>query len=233
MKNLVLLPGVGCDEEFWAYQIKHLDDIVNSQVIVLDQQDSLEEMIEHVLSVTPKTFSLAGHSSGGWLAQALAARAPERIENLFLLGTFAENPPEFWEGMAEWVKRMKNGECEQILDNEIVPLVFHEKHLSDKDLIDRHQRMKKRMSAQAYVRQMQALLDHRSTLEFLPHIKAPTLIISGREDIPCALAGHELILKHIPDAQLAIIEECGHMMCMEQPQAVTALMRLWFTLHWG
>ena len=230
MKDLVLIPGVGCDAEFWKYQIEHLSDLAKSSVIILDEQTSLEEMVEYVLAKAPKTFSLAGHSSGGWVAQALAAKAPERLENLFLIATFVNQTPEFWEGVAAWSERMENGELEKILDHEIVPLVFHPDKLTDVNLINRHQRMKKRMSAEKYVRQLQAMLNHRSVFECLSKITSPTLIIAGREDLACGLADHELMFKHIRHASLTIIEDCGHMCCMEQPQAVTALMRAWLNI---
>ena len=55
----------------------------------------------------------------------------------------------------------------------------------------------------------------------------PTLIIVGRQDelTPLDLAAEAA--EGIPNARLAIIEECGHLSTLERPQAVTALMRDW------
>jgi pimeloyl-ACP methyl ester carboxylesterase len=44
-------------------------------------------MAEHVLAVAPQRFSIAGQSLGGWVAQEVAARAPERVSKLFLCDT--------------------------------------------------------------------------------------------------------------------------------------------------
>lgn len=49
-------------------------------------------MADHVLDVAPQRFSIAGHSLGGWVAQEVAARAPERVSKLFLCDTWARKP---------------------------------------------------------------------------------------------------------------------------------------------
>ena len=37
----------------------------------------------------------------------------------------------------------------------------------------------------------------------------------------------EELVAAIPGARLAIVEDCGHLAPLEQPQAVTALLRYW------
>ena len=49
-------------------------------------------MAEHVLAVGTQRFSIAGHSLGGWVAQEIAARAPERLSKLFRCDTWARKP---------------------------------------------------------------------------------------------------------------------------------------------
>lgn len=53
------------------------------------------------------------------------------------------------------------------------------------------------------------------------------MVIHGRQDSFFTLAEQQLIASNIPNAKLTIIEDCGHMMHVEQPQAVNALLRLW------
>ena len=61
----------------------------------------------------------------------------------------------------------------------------------------------------------------------LPGIRVPTMVICGRQDALTPLARSQEMAGAIPGAQLAVIEECGHLSTMERPQAATALMRLW------
>jgi pimeloyl-ACP methyl ester carboxylesterase len=58
----------------------------------------------------------------------------------------------------------------------------------------------------------------------------PTLIVCGRDDNLTPVELHDEMAASIPGARLALIEECGHLSTMEQPQAVTALLRQWL-LH--
>ena len=229
MQKLILLPGVGCDKDFWEYQIEHLSDVVETKVIVLDQQDTLDEIVEHVIKHVDKPCALAGHSLGGWASQAIAARYPDRFTHVFLMSTWTEATPEFWQAIDGFIARIENGELEAMLDEEIVPFVFPEDRLDDHELINRHQVMKKRMPASAYIRQLNAMREHKSVLARLKDITAKTLLIHGRQDINFALREQEKMLQHLQHGKLALIEDCGHMSCMERPQAVTALMRLWLS----
>lgn len=66
-----------------APQISALSDVATSEVVVLDRQVTRAEMAECVLGRVPGVVSVAGHSLGGWVAQEIAARAPEGVSALF------------------------------------------------------------------------------------------------------------------------------------------------------
>ncbi|KIY50048.1 alpha/beta-hydrolase [Fistulina hepatica ATCC 64428] len=52
----------------------------------------------------------------------------------------------------------------------------------------------------------------------LPQVTARTLIIFGKQDVICSLAGAELTHRGIPGSQLHIIDGCGHAPWIEQPE---------------
>jgi 3-oxoadipate enol-lactonase len=60
-------------------------------------------------------------------------------------------------------------------------------------------------------------MDHR---ELLPRIKAPVLIIAGRQDPATTLAMAESMQARIPNAKLAVLE-AAHISNAEQPRAYT------------
>jgi pimeloyl-ACP methyl ester carboxylesterase len=91
-EHIVFIPGVGGRDWLFEHQIKSLADVATSEVLVLDSQTTRAEMADHVLAVAPQHFSIAGHSLGGWVAQEIAARAPERVSKLFLCDTWARKP---------------------------------------------------------------------------------------------------------------------------------------------
>jgi pimeloyl-ACP methyl ester carboxylesterase len=53
----------------------------------------------------------------------------------------------------------------------------------------------------------------------LPRLTCPTLIVWGREDAIVPLECGELYQQAIANAQLIVIDECGHSPQIETPQA--------------
>src|SRR5690349_2876960 len=88
-QHLVLLPGLLCDAALWRHQSEHLKDTCEIRVMDLTRDDSVAVMAERVLDEAPRTFALAGLSMGGYVAQEIMRRAPERVERLALVDTNA------------------------------------------------------------------------------------------------------------------------------------------------
>jgi pimeloyl-ACP methyl ester carboxylesterase len=74
-----------------------------------------------------------------------------------------------------------------------------------------------------------ALLTRPDFRPLLPRILRPTLVVCGREDTWSSIAQHEEIARAILGADLKIIESCGHMAPVEQPERVTELLRKWMS----
>ena len=91
---LVLVPGLLCDEALWAAQVQGLNDLVVPQVITARDQETMAAMADYVLQRSPPVFALGGLSMGGYVAQEIVRRAPERVTRLALLDTspYADTP---------------------------------------------------------------------------------------------------------------------------------------------
>ena len=81
--------------------------------------------------------------------------------------------------------------------------------------------------AQQYAAQINALLNRPDAAPVLPTITCPTLVLTGREDLWSPPEQHERMAAAIEGAELCIVEQCGHMSTMEQPDAVTAAFGRW------
>jgi pimeloyl-ACP methyl ester carboxylesterase len=111
--------------------------------------------------------------------------------------------------------------------NDHFGLLLHEERYGDAEFCAQLRAWQRGMDADGYVRQLKALARDYSTGDLLPSITADTLVVHGRQDrveeeirfLAAAIAG----------AGLALIEEAGHCTPIEQPQAFTAVMRLWLT----
>ena len=84
-----------------------------------------------------------------------------------------------------------------------------------------------RSSAEQYAAQINALLNRPDAGPLLPKIRCKTLVLTGREDLWSPPEQHAAMAQAIAGAQLCIVEQCGHMSMLEQPEAVTAALERW------
>jgi pimeloyl-ACP methyl ester carboxylesterase len=72
-------------------------------------------------------------------------------------------------------------------------------------------------------RMMSALRGHSTAAE-LPSISAPTLVCAGRRDLFTPPSVQEKMADLIPDAEIVWFDEGGHMLPVEEPEAIVAAM---------
>ena len=82
-------------------------------------------------------------------------------------------------------------------------------------------------SCALFQRQIGALLTRPNAHRSLAAISCPTAVIVGRQDAWSPLAQHEEMAALIPHAWLTVIEDCGHMSPVEQPEAVAEALVQW------
>ena len=224
---LILLPGLLCDDELWKHQRDNLAHSADITVADLSPYDSMAMMAQSVLATAPPVFSLAGLSMGGFVAFEIVRMCPERVATLILLGTSAR--PDTKEQtlrrkqLSEMGMMGKFGRVLQIL----LPWVVHRKRLNDNMLVESFLKMANRIGPERFARNQRAIINRSDNLANLSDIHCPTLIVCGREDKITPLELHEEMARGIKNSRLAVIEECGHLSTMEQPRAVTDVLRDW------
>ncbi|QDT97721.1 alpha/beta fold hydrolase [Gimesia aquarii] len=226
-ETLILIPGLGSTEVIWQHQKQHLGELFDVQVKVFDQALRRAELVDSFLSQAPDHFCLAGHSFGGWLAQAVAATAPERVSKLMLLNTYSRYNAEHLQLLDQFLSNIRSNLLIETLDANLINII-HPDRIQDQELVKPLQEMLKGFSPAGYEHQVQAMVNDYATETLLPNIACPTLVVHAREDKTFPTEELQFITDHIQAAKFTIIEECGHMSPMERPQAITALMRLWF-----
>jgi pimeloyl-ACP methyl ester carboxylesterase len=63
------------------------------------------------------------------------------------------------------------------------------------------------------------------TVDFLPKIKAPMLILAGRKDLFTPPSVQEKMAELVPESEIVWFEEGGHMLPIEEPEGIAAAMR--------
>ncbi len=232
MTTLMLLPGLNCDAAVWAPQIQALQGQARCVVPAWGLRDSLTAMAEQVLAEAPtERFAVAGHSMGGRVALEVLRLAPQRIERLALLSTGTHPLAAGEAGEKEKAGRMAllqiaRSKGMRAMGQQWARGMVHRDRL-DTPVFEEVLDMLERGSAEQYAAQINALLTRPDAAPLLPAIACPTLVLTGREDAWSGPAQHEAMAAAISDAQLVIVEHCGHMCTMEQPQAVSEALAVW------
>ena len=231
--TLMLLPGLLCDAEVWREQTAALHE---ARCVVPDwgRADSLVTMAQQVLAETPtERFALAGHSMGGRVALEVLRLAPQRVERLALLDTGVDPLPTGEAGEKERAGRMAllqlaREQGMRAMGRQWARGMVHPDRLVTpmfEQLLD----IIERKTPEIFAAQIQALLNRPDARPVLAGTRCPTLLLCGRQDAWSPVERHEQMQGLLPSARLAVIEDAGHMVTMEQPQAVSAALGDWLS----
>ena len=232
--TLMLLPGLTCDAAVWAPQVQALQGQARCAVPDWGLRDSLTAMAQQVLAEAPtERFAVAGHSMGGRVALEVVRLAPHRVERLALLDTGAHPLAPGEAGQKERAGRMAlldvaRREGMRAMGSQWARGMVHPSRLGT-PLFDAILDMQERSSPEQFAAQQHALLNRPDATALLPTIACPTLVLCGREDSWSGPAQHEAMAAAIPGAVLTIVERCGHMCTMEQPDAVSQALAQWLS----
>jgi pimeloyl-ACP methyl ester carboxylesterase len=227
---LLLLPGLLCDGALFGAQIAALADVAAPIAGDLTRHDSVAGMAASMLGEMPEYFSLAGLSMGGYVAQEIMRQAPHRVIRLALLDTSAQTDTEEQRTRRHGLIELAGVGHFKGVTPRLLPLLIHEDHLGDQKLVDAVIGMAERVGHDGFVRQQTAIMGRPDGRADLKRIACPTLVLCGRQDALTPVALHEEMAGAIRGAKLVVVEKCGHLSPLEQPEAVTAAMRDWLAL---
>jgi len=225
MAELLLLPGLLCDARLWRGQVAALAGH-RCSIADVTQDESLPAMAERALALAPPRFALAGLSMGGYLAFEIIRQAPARVERLALFDTSARaDSPEQARRRRGLMALTRTGLFRGVTPR-LLPQLLHPAHLGGpvgREVVA----MAERVGRDAFLRQQAAILARPDSRDLLPGLRLPTLVAVGEADALTPPDRAAEIAGLIPGARLAIIPGCGHLPPMEDPGAVTALLREW------
>ena len=180
---------------------------------------------------------LLGHSHGGVVAQAYAARHPGRVQRLVLASTLARFGPPQQEAMREGMDTRSGQPWYQDAvaalaaeqegkfssDEEMAELVFRELPLYFAHYGAAEAGYLDTLKTEALNADTLKLFNKEIFEKFdlrgeLGAITAPTLVITGEEDFICGPVCAEEIASGIKGAKKVIVGDSGHMIFVDQPE---------------
>lgn len=224
---LLLLPGLLNDFRLWEPVSAALSGQAEVTIGDVTRDDSIAAMAARVLAEAPPVFALGGFSLGGYVALEIMRRAPERVSRLALVSTQARpDTPEIARRRRLLMKQARIGAFRGV-SNRLLPSLLHETRLADSELTGLLQSMALAVGVEGFVRQETAIIERIDSRPYLEAIAVPVLIAGGREDQVTTLEAAEEMAALIPGSWHLVLERCGHVAPLEQPEMIAAAMQAW------
>jgi pimeloyl-ACP methyl ester carboxylesterase len=183
--------------------------------------NNFEGMAKHILGNAPEKFVYAGLSMGGYAGFEIMRQAPERVKALILMNTSVRpDGPEQTERRKGLIEMAKTQGLGAVVDA-VLPAFLAEQNLKNTALTDKVRKMAEETGLDTFLNQMAAIIGRVDSQPTLQTISCPTLVIVGANDTltPPELARE--IVNGVSGAQLVVIDDCGHLSALEQPDAVS------------
>ncbi len=207
-ETLLLVPGWGLDYRIFAALDLRYNYLVSTLVWPPDFVSRLEETFQK--SALEK-ISILGHSMGGFLASDFAAKYPERIAELILVGVRKRYGAGDINPTRESIKEHSAGFMYKMYDLAFAP--------SEKDLLSHF----KSTLLKIYIKELDRTLlntglDYLSGAEItakdLEHVHVR--FIHGEADVIAPISEAQALASGLPDARFDRVKGGGHMLVLRK-----------------
>jgi pimeloyl-ACP methyl ester carboxylesterase len=193
----------------------------------MQEHETLEAMAAALLATHEGDVILCGASMGGMIAMEAARQAPARVAGLALLGTTARpETPEMRQVRETAIELFGQGRAMEVIEAN-VGFAFHPDNARDAVLVRAYLDFVERAGAGQLIRQNRAVISRPDARAHLPALRCPTLVMCGDSDQLTPSEYSAEIAQLVPGAELVTVARCGHMLTMEQPGAVNAILQAW------
>jgi 3-oxoadipate enol-lactonase len=232
-KILVFSNSLGTDFRIWLPVFDELDDDV--AILVYDKRghglsglgatgitmdDHVNDLIGLVEHLSIKQAFFCGLSVGGLIVQGLCARRPDLVRGLVLCNTATKIGTD-----SLWNERIAAVRTHGIasLSTAILKRWFTEEFHADRPAdLEGYRAMLDRQPAEGYIATCAAIRDTDYTAD-AAKITVPVLCIAGDKDGSTPPELVKSMADRIAGSTFAIIPDCGHIPCIEQPEALANL----------
>jgi len=216
--SIVLIPGMMCTSDVYAYQINALEKGFNVIVKEFNEYHNIELGVKKLASNLPRKFHLLGHSMGGIVAMEFVKQYSKRVLSLTLLNT---NPYEEKEEQKDrrnkTLRELDGLDLISLMRSDYIPRYFPD-NCRDKDkFIQKCVDMASTLDKKVFYNQSVALRDRKDQTSILENVDCKTLIICGESDQLCPVSYHSDMNKMIKSSDLIVLEGVGHMPIIECP----------------
>ena len=237
----LLWPSLFTDHSMWRYQIPALqsaglrtlalDPPGHGRSKGLERDFTMDECAEAAIQAldalnvhTPVV--VLGTSWGGMIAPRIALRAPDRVRGIVLFNTTAESATLYLRAqntLLTWMLAI--GALDKLVDRMIVSLqLAPDTRRLKPELAAELSRNFRSWNRRGVINSVRAVLVGRdSTLDVLRNVKAPALVVSGKEDTILPSPHSRRIAERLPKARHVEVAGAAHLVPLEQPDVANTL----------
>lgn len=209
MPSVLFITGLGGKAGFWARQVAHLEGRFDCLTFDLKARSTVEALARDALAILDARgvdrCHIVGHSTGGAIAQVLAAEHPRRVERLVLSGTWSSPSAPFLAlfGLRKRVLAELGPEAGALLGALFAwPNDWLEQH---PDLLAASDAA----ATQGLLARLDAILAFDGGAR-LSRIQAPTLVVAAQDDHLVPVEHSRRIAAGIAGSRLHVLPYGGH-----------------------
>lgn len=239
---VVLLHGVGLNQSIWAEQVTALNS--DFQVITYDLlghgrsapvaanaplSDWVDQLNAVVCDLALEKFSVVGFSFGGLIAQAYAARHPQKIDRLALMSTVYDRGETERAGVLARLDLVKREGPQASIPAALSRWFSSEFSRTHPEITNQFEVLLRCNDAASFLSAYACFATaDRELVGALADFDRPTLVITGELDTGSTPAMARKLAGMIPGAGCSIIAGGRHMMPVEMPGAVNSVLLQFF-----
>lgn len=242
---VLLIHGVGADLESWDGVLSQLSP--DRRYVRYDQRGhgksrrtpgpyTLSDLSGDAVALLDhlgiERASIIGFSLGGLVAQAIALDHPDRVQSVTLVSTVAGRTPEEQERVNERADILAREGATKHLANAVDRWFTPEFVAKHPEVLEARRQKSMQNDPECYVAAYRVLAG--SDLgERLTQVKAPTLVMTGENDVGSNPRMSEYIHAQITGSELHILPRLKHSVLLEAPDQIGGLIEPFLAAHCG
>ncbi|WP_433407991.1 alpha/beta fold hydrolase [Saccharomonospora azurea] len=165
---------------------------------------------------------VGGSSMGGYVAMALLRLAPERIGGLAFIGTKATaDTPEARENRLNVARRAETEGTAGWLADEMLPTLLGETTRRRRpEVVERVREIVDGQPPAGVAWAQRAMAARPDSTDVLRTVDVPTVVVAGEEDAVMPPEVLRDLADTVPNAELVVVPEAGHLIPLEAPEPV-------------
>lgn len=170
---------------------------------------------------------VAGHSLGGMIAITLSCQHPQRVDRLAVLSAAAGRTEEERRKVMERIALIAAGIAGDHFKNSLSRWFTDEFRAANPELMEQYAARNKENDPACYAAAYTVLATGEVGPD-LPHVKAPTLVVTGEHDLGSNPRMSRFIHAGIAGSELRILPRLRHSILIEAPRTVAGLLEPFF-----